>query len=123
MINLGVRHQNDLIHKTRLFSEDWQSSLPNCLSDFQRLAGFSNYFDASGKHKSDSLLVYSKLACSYPSKMLLIALSFAETGQKAETRCSTSSLPQCGHTTLPSSYSAGVSAFENGLLQAWQKKS
>jgi hypothetical protein len=28
-----------------------------------------------------------------------------------------------GHTTVPFSYSAGVSAFENGLLQAWQKKS
>src|SRR6266849_1473912 len=102
MINLGVRHQNDLIHKTRLFSEDWQSSLPNCVGDFQRLAGFSDYFGASGKHKRDSLLVF-ETGLLLPFENASHALSFAETGQKVETRCSISSLPQCGHTTLPSS--------------------
>src|SRR5258708_15993559 len=81
-MNLGGRHQNDLIRKTRLFSEDWQSSLPNCVSDFQRLAGFSGYFDASSKHKSDSLLVYSNLACSYPSKILLMHSLLLRQGRK-----------------------------------------
>ncbi len=63
----------------------------------------------------------AKLACSYSSKMLLIR-SLLLRGQKVETRRSTSSLPQCGHTTLPSSYWAGVSTSENVLLQAWQKE-
>jgi len=35
-------------------------------------------------------------------------------------RCSTSSLPQWGHTMVPSAYSAGVKVFEKDPLQAWQ---
>jgi hypothetical protein len=42
---------------------------------------------------------------------------------KADQLCSTLLLPQCGQMTLPFSYWASVSTFENVFLQASQKNS
>ena len=43
--------------------------------------------------------------------------------EKADQRCSTSWLAQCGQTTPPSSLSTSVRVFVNFFLQAWQKNS
>src|ERR1700751_477274 len=51
------------------------------------------------------------------------ALFFDVMTVKANPRCSTSLLPQCGQATSPSSYSAGDRVFENSCLHAWQKYS
>jgi hypothetical protein len=51
------------------------------------------------------------------------ALFFDVMTVKTDQLCSTSSLLQYGHTTSPSSYSAGDKVFENSCLHAWQKNS
>jgi len=43
--------------------------------------------------------------------------------EKADQRCSTSLLPQCGHKTSASSQSVSDKILENNLLQLWQKNS
>jgi hypothetical protein len=51
------------------------------------------------------------------------ALFFEVMAVKADQLCSTLLLPQCGQMTLPFSYWASVSTFENVFLQASQKNS
>src|SRR6266849_1806159 len=147
-IRLCLRVEDQPIQKSGLLLQDGQDLVVDCVCDLMCLAGLGGDFDHAGEHMCsfrwldgernrrgrDDGSMYSVLSPTVCLEELLVncpnmvqrprlrrqALFLEVMAEKADQRCSTFLLPQCGHRTSPSSYSTRDRILSKNFLHFWQ---